>query len=200
MTLSKPSPLPNDVVERIRGGDDQAFELVFSAFYTVLAEFSERYTRDPALAEDVVDDVFANLWQMRSEWNPYMGIRAYLFGAVRNRALNAIRQNRYNLPLSPPSPPLDPYRFPSSNNLSLLDGSEEENAEQSLLRTESWQQLWDAVEHLSDREKLLIRLRWREQLSWDEIASILQISVAAAQMQHTRTLRVLRDRLRRHFL
>lgn len=200
MTLSNSIPLPHDLIDRIRSGDAQAFELVFSTFYTVLAEFAERYTRDSALAEDVVDDVFTNLWQMRLQWNPRMGIRSYLFGAVRNRALNAIRQNRNNLPLPLSGSLRDIHTSANSHIYSNIEGAEEENAEQSLLRNESWQQLSDAIEHLSDREKLLIRLRWREQLSWEEIASILEISIAAAQMQHTRTLRVLRDRLRNHFL
>ena len=69
-------------------GDERALETLFRSHYASLCEFAVRYVREEALAEEIVQDLFADLWARRAEWRLRGPVRAYLFGAVRNRALN----------------------------------------------------------------------------------------------------------------
>ena len=69
-------------------GDERALETLFQSHYASLCEFAVRYVREEALAEEIVQDLFADLWARRAEWRVRGPVRAYLFGAVRNRALN----------------------------------------------------------------------------------------------------------------
>src|SRR5687767_5400857 len=78
----------DDVVARVRAGDTRALELLFREHYAALCEFSVRYVRQPSLAEELVQDVFADLWARRERWYVHGSVCAYLFAAVRNRALN----------------------------------------------------------------------------------------------------------------
>src|SRR5918992_5194257 len=69
--------------------DDEAFEILFRQHYGTLATFALRYLRDRSVAEELVQDLFADLWARRATWTPRAGSeRAYLLTAVRNRALN----------------------------------------------------------------------------------------------------------------
>lgn len=173
---------------RVRVDSEDAFRSLFDEYYAALVSFAERYLRDVAIAEEVVNDVFVRLWEIRSTWAPTTSVRAYLFGAVRNRALSALRQRR------------GIERERSLDHQSVTSLTAPQTApDLELEQLEVERQIWDAVEELSEQERMILRLRWREGLQWDEISTVLEISVAAAQMKHTRSLRVLRNKLRRHF-
>ncbi len=180
----------DNLITRIRYGDESAFQELFTEYYVALVSFAERYMRDTAIAEEVVDDVLVRLWEIRAEWTPTTSVRAYLFGAVRNRALSALRQRR----MTEKENSFDLHGLPPS-----MAGISLSTPDVELDQLETERQIWDAVEELSEQERIMLRLRWREGLTWDEIATILQVSVASAQMKHTRCLRVLRNKLRRHF-
>lgn len=77
--------------KRIRRGDRDAFELLFRGYYDCLCTFAEGYVRSFSEAEDVVDQVFLTLWESRAEWNLRRSIKSYLYGAVRNGALNHLK-------------------------------------------------------------------------------------------------------------
>jgi len=91
--------LPDDLLERdralrIRAGDEGAYAELFREVHVALREFATTYVHSAALAEEIVQDVFLDLWIRRVEWAPARGIRAYLFRAVRNRATDTTRRSR----------------------------------------------------------------------------------------------------------
>src|SRR5260221_9422481 len=92
MNAPKPVASDREWVERVRQGDHAAFETAFRAYYSELCAFAYRYLRSPALAEEAVHDVFARLWQMRGELQVRSGVKAYLYGAVRHRAISLLRR------------------------------------------------------------------------------------------------------------
>ncbi len=64
---------------------------------------------------------------------------------------------------------------------------------------ERHQLLEQALGAVPDRYRLVLVLRWQQQLGWAEIAEALGVSPAAATMLHTRALKCLRDRLPEYF-
>lgn len=173
-----------DVISQLRNGNEGVFRELFNKYYMSLVEFANRYVRESASAEDVVCDVFAKLWENREHLHLNTTLRAYLFGAVRNRSLNLVRDAgiakgiiaRHGIDLSELS-----YR-PVSPDKKL-------SLEESLLA------LKESLSILGETERTILRLRWAEQLNWEEIASVVQVSVAAAQMKHARALRTIKARL-----
>ncbi len=75
----------------IRAGSREALGEVFASHWEVLCAYATAIVRQPAAAEDVVQEVFVELWQRRHHLAPHPDARAYLFTATRNRALNYIR-------------------------------------------------------------------------------------------------------------
>lgn len=66
------------------------FREIFNTFYESVCRFLNLYTKDKDLIEDIVQDVFVNLWQSRNSIQ-MNNIKAYLFSAARNRILNHLR-------------------------------------------------------------------------------------------------------------
>ena len=58
---------PDALVARVRAGDERALETVFRSHYSPLCDFAARYVRQDALAEELVQDLFADLWARRQE-------------------------------------------------------------------------------------------------------------------------------------
>ncbi len=70
--------------------DAAAFEQMVLTHAQPLTAFAWRYVQSDEMAIDVVQDVFAQVWQRRADIAVRTNLRAYLFAATRNRALNAL--------------------------------------------------------------------------------------------------------------
>jgi len=81
-------------VARIRAGESQAFEAMFAAYYAPLVAFAYGIVRSQDAAEELVQDVFAWIWEARAEWRVDGALGTYLYRAARNRALNHARHGR----------------------------------------------------------------------------------------------------------
>jgi len=78
----------------ICAGDVQAFEAMFRAYNRELYRFALRLLGSADEAEDVVQRLFVAIWQTRSGWTVRGSLRVYLFSAVRNGALQQLRNIR----------------------------------------------------------------------------------------------------------
>ena len=165
--------------------DQPEFETIFRTHYAAMCDFALRYVREPALAEELVQDLFADLWARRGEWNLTGSLRAYLFTSVRNRALNLRRRQAMER---------DWERDEIANDSAPFQRAPE-RADVALEREDLRARVSAAVESLPERCRLVMHLRWREQLRHAEIASIMGISVKGVEMQLSRGLRALRAML-----
>jgi RNA polymerase sigma-70 factor (ECF subfamily) len=178
------APDPSDLANRVRLGDVAAFEQLFRSTYPSLCAFAHRYLDESARAEDLVQDLFAELWARRDRWEVRGSVRAYLFSAVRNRALNLRARDRVERDWADDESIADVRALHSSpaSPAELLDVAETRAAIDA------------AMESLPERCRLVMLLRWREQLSHAEIAEVLGISTKGVEGQLARGLRAMRAR------
>jgi RNA polymerase sigma-70 factor (ECF subfamily) len=174
--------LPVDLDDRIRRGDPAAFEALFRAHYQPMCAFAARYTDSSAVAEELVQDVFAAVWVDRSRWPAPANRRAYLLTAVRNRALNAGRRRRMEQDWV---------------DAEILGGepSVEASAVDDVPRRDdpaTRVHLARAMTALPERCRLVMHLRWREGMSYADIAAVMGISAKGVENQLARGLRALR--------
>jgi RNA polymerase sigma-70 factor, ECF subfamily len=177
---------PTDLARRIRDGEPTALETLFHEHYAALCRFANRYLHDRAAAEDLVQDVFTSLWAGRLRLDVRGSLRAYLFAAVRNRALN-LRKHQLverDWEIDEAIPDVRALHRAPPRPDDLLDDLER----RSRLRA--------ALEALPERCRLVMQLRWEEQLTHAEIAEVLGITVKGVERQLSRGLRALRDRTR----
>lgn len=80
------------VIIRMSMGDEGAFEILYGAYYAYLNTIATYYLFDRNIANEIVNDIFVNLWKNRETLT--WPIHNYLVRAVHNASLNRIRSSR----------------------------------------------------------------------------------------------------------
>ncbi len=82
-----------ELMELVRGGEVQAFEVVFDRHSAVAFSLAYRMCGRRSAAEDIVQDAFLSLWRSSSGYDPARGsVRAWILSVVHNRAIDAFRR------------------------------------------------------------------------------------------------------------
>src|SRR5690554_7184844 len=82
-----------ELMQRLAQGDAGAFETVFRTHYTLLLRYACKITGDKAAAEDVVQLVFANIWEGRKRLEVKQ-LKPYLLRATHNKSLTFLMQHQ----------------------------------------------------------------------------------------------------------
>ncbi len=176
------------LVERIRAGDDAAFEHVVRTYFTPLVRFGTTFLGAYDAAEDLVQEVLCRVWQQGAAWQPQGSIRAYLFAAVRNRALNALEHRAVEARFEVETrDTLAVDGAGASYAMSTQSARDDDDAAVALRR---------AVRGLNARQRDALRLRYEERLTVPEVARVLGVSVKAAENLLARAVHALRATLR----
>ena len=81
--------------ERIRKGDETAFELVYKSYVARLYYFVYEYVPNTDIVENIVQETFMTLWNKRTTLADNTNLGAYLFTVARNNCLYKLRDRRY---------------------------------------------------------------------------------------------------------
>lgn len=88
------------LIGRLRDGDKEAFDVIYDKYGPSMLAYSLHLLNSNDDAEDVVQDVFLNLWRSRKDLKIVETLQPYLFTALRNRILNLwksrLNSNLYN--------------------------------------------------------------------------------------------------------
>jgi RNA polymerase sigma-70 factor (ECF subfamily) len=174
-----------DTAALIRDGDVAAFESLYREMHQPLRAFAARYLGDTGQAEELVQDLFFDLWNARKEWEVRGSLKSYLFSAVRNRALNVLRRDAVERDWA------DDEAHESVRALHQPPP----RPDAALDRAELSARLDRAMASLPERCAMAMHLRWRDGLSYAEIANVLGISAKGVEVQLYRGLRYLRERM-----
>lgn len=169
-----------DLLSRIRQGDQAAFDTLFRAHYASLVRHVEGMLRRRDVAEEVVQDVMLELWRRRETLLVDDSLRAYLYRATRNRALNHLRHEAI-VKRSEPELAMDPD-----------DGA---GADVVLVDEEIGVAAKQAIAQLPERCREVFELSRVRGLKYSEIATTLGISVKTVEAQMGKALRILREKL-----
>ncbi len=72
----------------------QQFQTVFRQYYGSLCNYALSFLKDVSTSEDIVQDVFVRILEMKQEIINSEGIRFYLFTAVRNNCLTYLQKGK----------------------------------------------------------------------------------------------------------
>ena len=74
--------------------NEQGFHDIFNKYYVTLCLFANQYTENQETSADIVQDSFAKLWQIREDFFYLHQVKAFLYTAVRNKALNELEHSK----------------------------------------------------------------------------------------------------------
>jgi RNA polymerase sigma-70 factor (family 1) len=178
------------LTERLRSGDEAAFEIIFRRWYAELVHFSLSYTEhNQQVAEDIVHDVLFRVWEQRTRWNPSGTIASYLFRATRNRCIDFARHAAVEQKWSREAAESISYDSRASFVSSVAEANEE--VEVSELQSA----IDRGVARLPYRCRQAFLLHRDHGLTYDEIAAVMQTSPRTVKVQIGRALHSLRDHL-----
>ena len=169
----------DELLARLRAGDDDAFATIFRANYGALVGTGARLLHERALAEEIAQEVLLELWRRRQTLAIAGPIASYLHQATRNRALNRLRQERT-------ARRGEPYLRPPTAA---------PHADEATLSTELRIAAEQAVSELTGPQREVFELSRTDGLTYGEIAARLGISVKTVEARMGRALKQLRDRL-----
>jgi RNA polymerase sigma-70 factor (ECF subfamily) len=175
---------------RVRAGDADSFDLLLERHRGPLASFFYRMLRDPALAEDLAQEVFLRVYQARERYEPEAKFTTWLYRIATNLALNAIRDRKEAVAGSPKE-----ADAPDAASLAerLPDGKP--SAEQQLVESERARVIWEAVESLAENQRAAVVLHKYQDVDYRQIAAILEVSESAVKSLLFRAYENLRVRL-----
>ena len=161
------------LVRKIVTGDQKAFEKLYHLYYKRLCQFAFLFLHSKELSEEVVSDVFFNVWMKREQLIPERNIRSFLYTSVRNQAINYCQRvnpiysrdniNAYELEIESPEPSVD------------------DTIDRELFR----ERLQKAFDLLPERCRMITRMHFNDQMQYKEIAEILNISRSTVKAQIT---------------
>lgn len=168
------------VVLRIKEGDIGAFEKLFREYYEPLCRYAASLTKDMDAAEEIVQELFYTLWKERESLRVFLSLKSYLYGAVRNNALQYLEhrdvENRYQEQVASQPANDDLGATPLSN----LEYKELESRISAALAT------------LPERRRTIFRLHRFEGKKYTEIAREMSLSVKTVEAEMTKALSALR--------
>jgi RNA polymerase sigma-70 factor (ECF subfamily) len=174
------------LARRVRAGDTEAFESLFTGYYEALLRYAFGYVKSRPAAEEMVQDVFFTCWVQREQWQVEGSVKGYLYAMTRNRALNWLRRNSVERRWAAT---LD-RGFGASRVLPRA-----ELADQAAGVAELDRAIRAAVDRLPPRCREAFQLSREHQLSYEQIAEAMGTSVKTVQEQIGRALRSLRTSL-----
>ncbi len=97
--LKKERISESELLTRLLEGERQAFDEIFTRYYTSPCAFANLYVKQTEVAENIVQDLMLWLWENRSELQIRGALSHYLFTSAKNRCLTylsreALRSNR----------------------------------------------------------------------------------------------------------
>jgi RNA polymerase sigma-70 factor (ECF subfamily) len=183
MTVASVWPADSTFIERIRAGDEQAYEELFHRYYRELCRYGARLSPGGA-AEEIVQEVFLKVWLRRERLREVTTLRSYLYAAVRNHALNQIKREGYE------------DRWRQGKQVELAESpAVAASADEDVRAAELTAAIERALELLPPRCRQAFLLQRREQMSVAEIAEAMQIAPKTVEIQIGNALKLLRRSL-----
>jgi RNA polymerase sigma-70 factor (ECF subfamily) len=188
------------LLDKSVSGDAGALEALMARHAGRVYRLAYGITRNPADAEEVVQDVFLTVVRKGSSFEGQAALATWMYRVTMNAALNRRRGKRRELEVSLeehlPTYTEDGHRAGDRSDL-LVDWSR--TPEEAVLSGESRRVLESAIDSLPDHYRAVLVLRDVEELSNEEVASIVGDSVASVKSRLHRARMALREQLTRHF-
>ena len=163
---------------QFKEGRESAFESLFKELYAPLSGYARKYLSDLDQAEEMVQDVFCNLWEKRQNLNITTSISSYLYTSVRNRCLNEIRRQK---------------------NTSIQDAHEIEavaDYSSKIEEIELDERIEKAIQELPEMSRKVFEMSRMEGMKYKEISEKLNIGIKAVEANMSRALKKLRTDLK----
>ena len=170
-----------ELITSLQNGDESAMDVLFRRHDKSICRSVYRILKDNNLAEDIAQEVFLGLWKKRDKLKITTSVQAYLKRTAVNKSLNFIRDQKIKFD--------DEEKMPVQyNNQSTSQQKLEADDLQNLIN--------DSIDLLPEKCRLVFTLSRFEEMTYQEIANELNISIKTVENQISKALKFLRKALK----
>jgi RNA polymerase sigma-70 factor (ECF subfamily) len=176
---------------RIAKGDGHAFEILVERHQASLLNLIYRFVGDRTKSQDLSQEVFLRVWQAARDYKPKAKFTTWLYRIAANLCLNELKASRRKKWLQFFRVDTDEQKA-GENDLSDSSPSPED----LLLSRERSREIANALQSLPENQRMALILKRYDDLSYEEIAQILNCSVSAVESLLVRAKRNLQEKLK----
>lgn len=191
---ANPTPFQTDensldvaLMARIGEGDHAAFRSLVERHQDAVVGTVAKMLGNPSDAEDISQQVFLRLWHHAKRYRPEAKFTTYLFTITRNLVFNETRRRSRRKEVSSDEC--------EESSHAQLEADPDRQPDSQLLQAELQRAVDAAIAALPETQRLAVVLRRYEQMPYEEIASVLDLSVPAVKSLLFRARSTLRDSL-----
>ncbi len=167
-----------EILDILKSKPDVALRSLYSSYYRYVCSVVYKMTGDAAVAEDISQEVFLEVWKRRETLEVKTTLKGYLRKVAVNKTLNQIRSKKMNF----------------EQEDTILQVPSTENSTQKILEAEDLQKAINiAVDSLPERCRLVFGLSRYEEKTYKEIADLLTISIKTVENQMSKALKIVRQ-------
>ena len=168
----------------LQEGDVASFEIIYQNYANSLLAYGLKITTQQEIVNDALQDVFIHIWQKREFLPAVSNIRAYLLKSLRNRVIRILESRNLNEDSTQPN-----HAVQESFEHQLVL---EELADEQLSR------VYQSIHHLPTRQREVIHLKYFQNFSTEEIASLLNINYQSVSNLLYKGIQKMRQQLNSH--
>lgn len=161
------------------------FDFLFGKYHRSLLLYSLKFVNSENDALDIVQNIFASLWESGKYKQDEELVKAYLFISAKNSCLNYLKHQKI----------VRKCEHDPAFQIQIMEAIYYQTGEKSLIENENIQQINDAIGELADIYKEVIMLSRFERLKNHEIAEILHVPVRTVETRLYRALAILKEKL-----
>lgn len=162
--------------------DYQSYNKLFNELYEPLCNYAYSVIKNYDISEDVVQEVFVNLWTSRNKIEIKSNIKNYLFSSVRNKAIEKLRRQKLE----------EKY---INETIITSDYDFEDDSDLIAERYLKLKKLYASVEKLPPKCREIFKMAKMDGMTYNEISEELQLSVKTVESQMRRAFILLREML-----
>lgn len=148
---------------KLRYGDAHALEIIFDLHIRLLYSYGHKFTNNRSLVEDCIQDLFAEIWEKHAKLSETNSIRFYLFKSLRRKIIRNLQKSHHYV-----------NDLEEAGELSVV--SHEYALILQQFSEEQLQLLQDALQKLTKRQKEAIFLKFYNQLTYEQIAEVMDLN------------------------
>ena len=168
------------LIEGLKTGSEEAYVYLVENYHNRLCAYANSLMRDDLLAEDIVQNVFVQIWEKRNKLNHELSLDSYLYKSVHNKFIDEYRKGKAVMALE--------KKYMTALELAVEE--KDEVQEQKILNV-----LFAAIQELPPKCKQIFIMSKKEGLTNIEISQCLNLSKKTVESQITKAFRILRNKM-----
>lgn len=177
----------DNLLNKLKSGDELAYKYLYDEYYGKLCRVANFYVKDSFVSENLVGDLIFAIWENREKLDMIESLNSYLFTSIRNRCYNYLKQAHVQREIS--------YDKVQDAQLIYSMHSVNDLPVGILIEKELEEKIELSIDQLPLQTKKVFQLKRREELSYEEISSQLNISVNTVKYHMKSALLTLRVEL-----